>query len=52
LASVERVKGDNKMSADSCLDKGLEAINGNLVQMGGDATTGRGLVLINTVKGA
>ncbi|MDN5279570.1 MAG: CRISPR-associated protein Cmr4 [Clostridiales bacterium] len=54
LASVERKKGEG-MSAEVCLDKTLFAekgISGKLVQMGGDSTTGRGLVLINAVKGA
>ena len=54
LASVERKK-DGGMSAEVCLEKTLFAekgINGKLVQMGGDSTTGRGLVLISAVKGA
>ncbi len=54
LASVERKKGE-AMSAEVCLEKTLFAdkgISGKLVQMGGDSTTGRGLVLISAVKGA
>jgi len=54
LASVERKKGE-VMSAEVCLEKTLFAdkgISGKLVQMGGDSTTGRGLVLISAVKGA
>jgi len=51
LASVERKRVEGKMSAETCLNKGLEAFGGDLVQMGGDSTTGRGLVLINAVKG-
>lgn len=54
LASVERKKGEG-MSAEVCLEKTLFAekgVNGKLVQMGGDSTTGRGLVLISAVKGA
>lgn len=57
LASVERGKKeekDNRMKAEQCLNKALyekDGISGQLVQMGGDSTTGRGLVLINAVKG-
>lgn len=54
LASIERKKEGEKMSAEECLNKTLwqtDGISGQLVQMGGDATTGRGLVLINAVKG-
>lgn len=54
LASVERGSKDNRMSAEQCLNKALyekDGISGQLVQMGGDSTTGRGLVLINAVKG-
>ena len=54
LTSIERGNKDEKRSAEVCMKTVLwddDGINGNLVQMGGDSTTGRGLVLINAVKG-
>ncbi|MDP2811907.1 MAG: type III-B CRISPR module RAMP protein Cmr4 [Rhodocyclaceae bacterium] len=60
LASIERGKGDReKLPAETVLTRLLEG-NGDaqpgvqdaVVQMGGDATTGRGLVLIHPVQGA
>lgn len=54
LASVERKADDSRKKAEECINLALFApeygISGKLVQMGGDATTGRGLVLINAVK--
>lgn len=55
LASIERGKGDReKLSAESILARLLDGngaaqtgIANSAVQMGGDATTGRGLVLIH-----
>ncbi len=54
LASIERRKGEGRMTAEKCLEEALWAengISGQMIQMGGDATTGRGLVLVNAVKG-
>jgi len=60
LASVERGKGkEEKLAAETVLAR-LIAGNGEaqpgiadaMVQMGGDATTGRGLVLIHPAQGA
>lgn len=54
LSSTERKAKDNRMSAEQCLEKTMwdeDGVSGQLVQMGGDATTGRGLVLINAMKG-
>ncbi|NLM18368.1 MAG: type III-B CRISPR module RAMP protein Cmr4 [Candidatus Riflebacteria bacterium] len=62
LASIERKKLarnpegkeiDDRMSAEDCLNKALwdtDGISGQTVQMGGDATTGRGLVMINAPR--
>lgn len=54
LASIERGKKDDKMTSEQCMNKVMweqDGISGQLVQMGGDSTTGRGLVQINAVKG-
>ncbi len=59
LGSIERTIGKNveqRRKAEDALklllegETGSEGINGKIVQMGGDATTGRGLVLVNSVK--
>jgi len=56
-ASVERQKrGDDVLRPDGVLDKILEGVDGRpgiagcTVQIGGDATTGRGLVLVQPVE--
>ena len=55
LASVERGNKENKKDAETCLKKILwnenTGISGQLIQMGGDSTTGRGLVFVNAIKG-
>lgn len=55
LASMERGNKENRMDAEKCLKKALWedklGISGQLIQMGGDSTTGRGLVLVNAVEG-
>ncbi len=60
LASIERGKGDReKLAARTILARlldgngaGQAGIKDSAVQMGGDATTGRGLVLIHPAMGA
>lgn len=52
LASVERSRHKEALDAPQVLDTVFTGINGALVQFGGDATTGRGLVLVNTAAGA
>lgn len=44
-------KKDDDIPAEDVLSKMKNALNGKLVQLGGDATTGRGLVMINLVEG-
>lgn len=52
LASQTRSgKKDDEIRAEEVLIKMKNAIHGKLVQIGGDATTGRGLVVINMVEG-
>ncbi len=51
MASRERVKGDDARPAEVMLQHVEGALNGEAVQIGGDATTGRGLVALNFVGG-
>ncbi len=50
LASATRSKADN-VDADEVLAKMRTALDGKLVQLGGDATTGRGLVMLKMTAG-
>lgn len=50
LASAERTKRDEPLSAEQVLAQVLGEIDGKPVQLGADATTGRGLVLVNAAK--
>jgi CRISPR-associated protein Cmr4 len=50
LASATRSKADN-ISAEEVLVKMKTALDGKLVQLGGDATTGRGLVMLKLAEG-
>ena len=51
LASQSRSgKKDSDIPAEEVMFKMKTALNGRLVQIGGDATTGRGLVMINMVE--
>ena len=50
LASATRGKADN-IDADEVLAKLRTALDGKLVQIGGDATTGRGLVMLKMTEG-
>ena len=50
LASATRSKADN-IDADEVLAKLRTALDGKLVQVGGDATTGRGLVMLKMTGG-
>ncbi len=56
MASKERVKkGDsdaNGMAANEVIEKVQEALDGRLAQVGGDATTGRGQVMLRFAGGA
>lgn len=52
LASATRSgRADDKLEADEVLVKLKTALNGKLIQIGGDATTGRGLVLVTVQEG-
>ena len=52
LASQSRSgKNGDDILAEEVMIKMRTALNGKLVQIGGDATTGRGLVIINMVEG-
>ncbi|MDX8402662.1 MAG: type III-B CRISPR module RAMP protein Cmr4, partial [Mariprofundaceae bacterium] len=51
MASRERVKGDDARRAEVMLQHVVGALDGEAVQIGGDATTGRGLVRLNFVGG-
>lgn len=52
LASQTRTgKPDNQLDALEVLHLIKQRINGKLLQIGGDATTGRGLVVVNVVEG-
>ena len=50
LASKTRGKAEN-IEADEVLAKLRTALDGKLVQLGGDATTGRGLVMLKMTEG-
>ncbi len=50
LASATRSKADN-IDADVVLAKLRTALDGKLMQLGGDATTGRGLVMLKMTEG-
>lgn len=52
MASRERSGKDNGLDAQAVLAQIAGAINGQLLQVGGDATTGRGLVAARVVNGA
>ncbi len=47
FASRTHTGEDNEMEADTVIYKIHNALNGKLLQLGGDATTGRGLILAN-----
>jgi CRISPR-associated protein Cmr4 len=49
MASDERSKGDNKTSAIDIVKFVADGLSGKLLQIGGDATTGRGQVIVNAV---
>ena len=51
FASVERYKNkpDNHMKADQVIDTIAKKLNNRMVQIGGDATTGRGQVVLHLV---
>ena len=52
LASATRSgRADDKLEADAVLVKLKTALDGKLIQLGGDATTGRGLVLVTVQEG-
>ena len=52
LASATRSgRADDKLEADEVLVKLKTALHGKLIQIGGDATTGRGLVLVTVQEG-
>lgn len=52
LASATRSgRADEKLEADEVLVKLKTALDGKLIQIGGDATTGRGLVLLTLQEG-
>ncbi len=52
LASATRTgREDDKMDADEVLAKLRNALDGKLLQVGGDATTGRGLVMLKMTEG-
>ncbi len=52
MASRERSGKDNGLDAQAVLAQISGAINGQLLQVGGDATTGRGLVATRVINGA
>jgi len=52
MASRERSGKDNGLDAQAVLAQIAGAINGQLLQVGGDATTGRGLVAARVINGA
>lgn len=52
MASRERSGKDNGLDAHAVLAQIGGAINGQLLQVGGDATTGRGLVAARVINGA
>ncbi|WP_345793311.1 type III-B CRISPR module RAMP protein Cmr4 [Thauera sp. JM12B12] len=51
MASRERSGKDNGLDAQTVLAQVIGAINGQLLQVGGDATTGRGLVAARLING-
>jgi CRISPR-associated protein Cmr4 len=53
FASVERykTKRDDHMNAEQVMGKLAESLDSKLVQVGGDATTGRGQVVLHFAKG-
>jgi CRISPR-associated protein Cmr4 len=57
MASDERKKGENRLPAKDVLETvlkgmdGLKGLDSRLVQVGGDATTGRGQVVLKSVGG-
>lgn len=50
MASDERSKQDKKSSAAEIINFVTSALHGNLLQIGGDATTGRGQLVISAVE--
>lgn len=52
MASRELSGGADPMPAESIMGHMQTALAGQLLQIGGDATTGRGLVMVNLVEGA
>ena len=50
MASQERSSNTEKWAAEMVMSQVTGALNGRLVQMGGDATTGRGQVLVTVMK--
>ena len=52
LASATRTgRADDRLEADEVLIKLKTALDGKLLQIGGDATTGRGLVVLKVMEG-
>lgn len=51
MASSERIEKDDGMSAEEIMAKLTTVMNGRTLQLGGDATTGRGLVMCKMVQG-
>jgi CRISPR-associated protein Cmr4 len=50
LASATRTGRDDRLDADEVMAKLKNALDGKLVQLGGDATTGRGLVMLKLLE--
>lgn len=50
MASRERSRADNPLEAETVLAQVANAIDGQLLQVGGDATTGRGLVSARVLR--
>lgn len=51
FASIERSKQSERMDANGVMGKLTSALDSKLVQVGGDATTGRGQVVLHFAKG-
>lgn len=51
MATVERSGKEEKMTAERVLSCVLKDLDGRLIQVGGDATTGRGQILVKAVGG-
>lgn len=51
FASISRDRKTTALSAEAVMGKIKTGINGTLLQLGGDATTGRGLVVVTVVGG-